>query len=592
MYAQTNIKGVFNSNSNLFITEDKNYWIDFFDKGVAKISNNGLMGLMDAFGKVLCTPKYDIINDFEDDIAIVGLNGKFGLINKKGEELVSPQFEKIRPLSENLFIVQKIGKYGNLFGILKNNGAVLIDTKYPILQITKDKNIVYYDGKNIGIIKQDTGEEVAVFKYTQPAFIDNSSGIKVDHTIYFRNGNNISHKVLEYNEGLAITYKQVDNTVLFGFIDKKFKTVIEPQYDWVEPFKEGYALVLKKDRWRVINKSGKFILPLEYESIQIIGGNRFLVSKNGKYGIITESNKITIPVTYESIEIVNDNRFIVSKNDKYGVLNSKNDVVIPLSYETLFHLYDDLYAVGNGKKLGAMDEKQNFILNYEYDGISDNMAIKFEGEISLQTSIPRAVQYFTGYYFDKSGLLDQDSISFSKQVTGHGETIWMSKFSVDNDVIKKTNQKYDYEGVIDNQFKIVGNEITEKNKLILSSPFYAKPINYLKGIINSNDKIVVPLIYNEIIQQNGYNIFIIKKENKYGVINIENKFIINPEYDKIDIIGGVIVVLNIIAPNSHFERAVFDFTGRMIIPFKDIEYQEGNAGALMTDYSIIDKRKL
>ena len=47
MQAQKSIEGKYDSENNTFITKDTSYWIDFFQGNVARISSNGLFGLID-----------------------------------------------------------------------------------------------------------------------------------------------------------------------------------------------------------------------------------------------------------------------------------------------------------------------------------------------------------------------------------------------------------------------------------------------------------------------------------------------------------------------------------------------------------------
>jgi hypothetical protein len=46
----------------------------------------------------------------------------------------------------------------------------------------------------------------------------------------------------------------------FGFIDRSGKVVIEPQFDWVEDFSEGLALVSSNGTKGFIDKAGKWVL--------------------------------------------------------------------------------------------------------------------------------------------------------------------------------------------------------------------------------------------------------------------------------------------------------------------------------------------
>ncbi|MDR2206244.1 MAG: hypothetical protein LBE36_08845 [Flavobacteriaceae bacterium] len=215
------------------------------------------------------------------------------------------------------------------------------------------------------------------------------------------------------------------------------------------------------------------------------------------------------------------------------------------------------------------------------------MAVKYEKTINFfgATDIPRGTFYFDAYYFDENGLQNKKSIKISKFVQGDYDFLENPQgflpYTIENEN-KSENQKYDYYETINNQFTIVGNIGMRE---FLDTEHRSWRFYDLKGITNSKGEFTVPQIYNDIKQKEDCNIFVVKKDNKYGVINIENEFIVNLEYDDIDIIGSVIVV----AKDS--KRAVLDFTGKTLISFKNTNYREGNAGALMTNnYKIIDKK--
>jgi hypothetical protein len=557
MAAQTKIKGKYDSKSKLFIADEKEYWIDFFENGVARISKNGYMGLIDSAGNIICEPKYDIIYNFENNVAKTGLNEKYGLINNKGKELAYPQFDEIKAFKENLFIVENNG-----YGILKKDGTMLVDTKYELLE-SQGENIIYYDGENIGIIDQDTGKESVAFKSTNIDFcrsIFSSDRRERDYD-----------ELLEYSEGLTKTFKKIDDsTALIGFMDNNFKTVIEPQYDKVTLFEKGYARVMKYNKWGLIDKSGNIILPLLYEYIMIL----------------------------------NDDRFLVTKNDKHGVVDKQNNIILPVKYNQLRFLFDDLYATHNEQKWGVIDEHENIVLNYEYDMIVDNLAAIHLSTNHLPTGLIRGIYYFKGFYFNKDGLINKESIRFDKEGSidrislmfnkrGIGFSILIEGFpdflttytdmNMIENQIKKRNGKYDYRQTVTDEYEIVRN-IDEI--LTLKEQIQGYQQKYKYGIINKNDSIVVPMIF-ERIYSTDMNLFIVRIakrrgdiDERRGVIDINNNFIIEPVEHYIQIIGSVIIV----------NDAVYDFTGKMLIPPKGVTYTEGRAGALKTGYNIVNKR--
>jgi len=98
---------------------------------------------------------------------------------------------------------------------------------------------------------------------------------------------------------------------LWGWTDKDFNTVIEPQYIFAENFYKGKATVAKgrwvrlengrydweDEAWGIINKAGEEILPCRYDELYPIDGcnNLYLVHKggwkNGNYCVADSNTK-------------------------------------------------------------------------------------------------------------------------------------------------------------------------------------------------------------------------------------------------------------------------------------------------------------
>ncbi|MCB0764600.1 MAG: WG repeat-containing protein, partial [Flavobacteriales bacterium] len=53
----------------------------------------------------------------------------------------------------------------------------------------------------------------------------------------------------------------------WGFIDEDGNERIKAEYDWVEPFEGGQALVGRGDRVGTINRSGRAVVPIEYDEV-------------------------------------------------------------------------------------------------------------------------------------------------------------------------------------------------------------------------------------------------------------------------------------------------------------------------------------
>src|SRR4051812_4037239 len=51
----------------------------------------------------------------------------------------------------------------------------------------------------------------------------------------------------------------------YGYIDRKGKVTVTPQFDAAQPFTDGYAAVKLGDRWGYIDHAGKLVISPQYD---------------------------------------------------------------------------------------------------------------------------------------------------------------------------------------------------------------------------------------------------------------------------------------------------------------------------------------
>jgi hypothetical protein len=591
MNAQNRIVGVYNSVSKTFETNNKTYWINFFENNNARIYKDGYVGLIDTTGTILCEPKYDEIYISEKDVYKSSLNNKYGLLSNKGRELISPSLTAISEFNSGLAIyTQPEEKYGhNRFGIIKSDGTLLTKAEYALLAPREGFGYLFIKNDQVGLIDFN-GKETIVYdkKEIDQAITDNV--IRIDQAIICKPEKclpkgNFNSELLKFDDGLTITFKKVGNCYKYGFMNKDFKTVITPKYDWVEGFKNGYSIVSNKDKWGVIDVNGNQIFEC-------------------KYSILKQINKV---------------RFVVCLNGKYGVIDSKNKIIIPIKYNPIFGLNDNLYVTHNRKKWGVINEKEKLIIPFEYDGVTSGIVTKYESHIFLPTSVPRQTLFGRAYSFDAFGKLEKEGFEFSMHLEGGYNFLFnkendysflfdpsffsplssLSKLENENQLIKANkiikSGKYDFNEKLKNEFWIVGKEIPYDfhNIVITSVPIRFPKKKYLKGITDGNGEIIVPMLYNEIIDK-GVNLVVILLNEKYGVIDFKNNIIFPINYDFIQIGAGVLV-LSKRNNLGELESGVFDFFGNELIRYSKSFYQIIDGNILLKEESnsvrfIIDKK--
>jgi hypothetical protein len=203
---------------------------------------------------------------FKEGYAIVKSGNNFYLLDKIGNEVlvqVSGVVE-IKSFSEQLAIYKTLK---GLYGFINVKGEVAIEAKY--------KSVGYFnaglawaktfDGK-IGYLNK-VGEWamepqfIAVSDFnneTQLARIkkgENWAYLNLEGDIFYCN-DCISNT--EFHDGLAKAKAKANEK--FGFINSNMEWVIQPQYEGVRHFKNGYAPAKVGLKWGLIDKQGNWVI--------------------------------------------------------------------------------------------------------------------------------------------------------------------------------------------------------------------------------------------------------------------------------------------------------------------------------------------
>jgi hypothetical protein len=226
--------------------------------------------------------KYDIIIPFyhvKKGYTVAVLNGKSGLIDYNGNQLtefiyddMSKEFE-----DESYFGVgwvhfeNRYDKYCRMrlngkWGLLDNNGNVIVDFKYS--------NPVQEWGENFIIAENKNNS------YTE--------------TVMDKNGN--IHSELSFERIIPHSdFAFVIKNEKYGMIDNNFNTIIECKYDCLYSDYDSKFISAEKDhKWGILDLNENVVIDLLYQDIEIEKYNDnyiFKVKYNDKYALFNEDGK-------------------------------------------------------------------------------------------------------------------------------------------------------------------------------------------------------------------------------------------------------------------------------------------------------------
>ena len=132
----------------------------------------------------------------------------------------------------------------------------------------------------------------------------------------------------------------------WGFIDKKGKMVVEPQFDDVYPFGDGLYKVEVNGKYGFIDKKGKMVVEPQFERVGYSFEDGLCkVKLNGKWGFIDKTGKMVVEPQLDDVGSFNDGLCWVKVNGKTGFIDKKGKMVIEPQFKNIKKFGDGLMAV-------------------------------------------------------------------------------------------------------------------------------------------------------------------------------------------------------------------------------------------------------
>lgn len=125
-----------------------------------------------------------------------------------------------------------------------------------------------------------------------------------------------------------------EQTGSYGFKNSNGDVVVEAQFDRVEKFSEGYAIVWKNKRAGYINSNGELICDYQFVEAGNFSNERAVVRKDSKYGYIDTNGAVAVDFIFDNATSFND------KGIANVILNGE-EIWIDKSGNTVN--YDDYY---------------------------------------------------------------------------------------------------------------------------------------------------------------------------------------------------------------------------------------------------------
>ncbi|GAA4940232.1 hypothetical protein GCM10023314_11300 [Algibacter agarivorans] len=310
----------------------------------------------------------------------------------------------------------------------------------------------------------------------------------------------------------------------------------------------------------------------------------FPFSENGKWGIIDSDKKVLMKPSY-GFEIPffknHDGKYplaIYKKDSLFGVLNKNGEVLAKPIYENINATHAPVIILQTTQNTNVYNlDLRKIVLTISNTSklvLSINMP---QNEITISNSKEAKVFGFNGKYKRSWNIPKKVASKSESPKTNSVANNWHPKISIlgskastCDKALKRFKKKLNR---IDSEIELI-QDVERTDKCYPTLSIVSK--NGKQGLLNSNFKMILDFLYDEIIYLYNHNAALIKVNNKYGYFDINrNKIIIPIEYDKIETTGFYIGSYNpyyytlmnyLLIEKGNFSGYVDKTTGEVFLP--------------------------
>ena len=298
---------------------------------------------------------------------------------------------------------------------------------------------------------------------------------------------------------------------------------------------KDYFAAFKDNKWGIIDETGNIVIDPSYAEMIVVPNSKkdvFLCIYDVDYDTGTYKTKALnskneeIFTDYEKIEAIQNkdennnlwyasNVLKVEKNGKYGTIDFSGKELLPCEYDEIVSLggVKNSLKISKDGKIGIADEEGKIIINPEYSDIKNLGEDNKDGFI---------VKNSDGKYgiidFSANQVLEP---KYDEITNVYGNDLYVVKQSGKSILVKKDGTE-----VLKSGF----DDITAILKNSDNGVIYKNGNKY--GVMKATGDITIEATYDELKEAKS-GIFIAKKDEKYGVIDLEKTTKVDFKYNSI-----------------------------------------------------------
>lgn len=482
-YVKNKGKEFYINTNNEIVIEGSFDKIDIFSEGLASVKKDGKFGFINEKGKLVIPLIYDNVDYFRTSgLCAVTLNGKSGFIDKSGKEIIKIIYPEVH---QEMFDRIVIVKNNRKWAFFDNHGNQLSDFIYDKVFRTD-----YYD------FSKD------IFTRDQSTFFKNGAALVLKNGKYEFLNEKIKPAFVNNKFDSASVFDAFKNAIVkrngkYGMIKPSGEFKVPFKFDFIEPYDTAhgnYSEYYNARKGKIysffnqnLKKIGESYEPI-YNNFSTDNPQISFKNLKGKYGVVDWQGNEKIPFVYdEALDFKKSENSIAKKNGKFGVINFKNKEIFPFIYD----------------EINELDEVENLENTFILSNKIEDKLVNINGKALLsgyQSILPVFYDHskFIVKKNNKFGIADlQNKILLT--IVFDEISDWVEYGPEDRHIVKR-NGKY---GMV--EYKTFKEKIPAIYDFVFTARdkvFVGKDEKY--GIIDLNNKIICPLIYDEIEPSFGY----------------------------------------------------------------------------------------
>jgi hypothetical protein len=484
-------------------------------------------GIIHESGKIIVPASYDYLEEIysADSVYISSINGQYGLLHENGKTIIEPQYTELTTLYDADYLLNAKSKNG-AYQLLDYTGKVLTKT-YQFITTSTSGFIVQSGGyqgmldKNfkelIPTIYEDVTElESGIFHITdkyQKQWLMDIDGKKLSDKF-----DNIEQ---EYDDNYTSIGYRVTNKGKDGFIDLNYKSIIPPSYLELSKITMGcndylFSYADNNNKYGILDKSGKKLGKAIYSSVN--NSSYF-----GKYILVGIEKKAKKQRKNKSDDLYFDEYSYTPSS--YGLVDLTGKMVLKAIYDDYNYSYGEtsLIVLKKGSNYIAFDANLNPIFNKDFsyvESLGDLYKVQLGGVDN-------------GYGTPEGGVFGLYDKNGKEIIPVQFEDILQIGYENTNGYIIKKNGKY---GICSPTGKILlepsYSDMNCESEICIVSRYIEQSEQTKMGLLNhSSLKEIVPTIYEHIESLSYEGDYLIKVNNKFGLISKTGQVILPANYN-------------------------------------------------------------